>query len=1074
MKTRGIIILTYLCISFSSIVYAADSIKANDQETPLAQEFYQAGDSLSELSKFEEAIVQFQIALESYQNDKNWEKSALCNNKISESYWKLYKEQEVLQYANEALKICRKYFTKNHRQAAYAYSNISKYHELKSQFDQSLAFQEKALSIRLEILPANHSEIIKSYWDLGILNYILNNHEKALSDYHKALEGQIEREGPENKFVALVYRNIGVVYSEQGKQEEALDYYNKGLEVFNGLEGDHQKNMGSIYLNMGVAYKAMSMFNEALNYYLNAANSLDQNSVQAGIIYLNLGNLYVELGKLDLSISYKQKALNLLKNKLGDLHYYTSGAYMGIGESYFHKEDYDKAFDYYSKTLRIRKEIYGEVHPEVSSSYASIGYIHENLNNYQKALDFHLKSLESLPNKDINLARLEVSYKNLSKSYFFLKNYEKSEEFLTRALQVSFKFRDKDDPNIAHIYNKYGELFEEQQAYEKALQYYQKAVALVDKRQEESKEGSFTLLASFIGIGETLKKSYLASGDVSKLKSSIESYEKGEVTIKKQRNTLFNYNDKLGIAKLTQSVYQGLVETHTLLGAHGQHQEAFIQSFYYSEKSKSNALREIFLARNANKFAGIHASLQGLEDSLRTKRAYLLSKLLEKEEGTDTLIQSALQQELFLIDKQYDSLITQIEQESPDYYHLKYSEEILSIEEIQENLPKDKTLLEYFVADSVIYAFVINKDTFLLKKLTAANLSEKVTKLRNTTIEKDVNGYKSVAHELYEMIIRPVKAALREQVTIVPDGSLWHLNFELLLTNESESRNYKQLPYLLREHVISYANSINLLYQKSGTEDKETTLKECLAFSYSDSTTITDDQEITLSTLRKSDEDLPGTRKEISSIAKMIDGVYYFGKSATETNFKQHAKKYAIIHLALHGEIDEKEFSNSRLFFTNYGDSLEDNTLYSHELFTLDIPAELAVLSACNTGNGKLKSGEGIMSLGNAFQYAGTRSLLLSRWDISDQTTPQLMTYFYEYLKEGMTKSVALQQAKLRYLDSTSDFHQIAPFYWGSFYLLGNEDPITFNKSNDKLWVYFIGASLLMLALVYLRKRGIL
>ncbi|MBQ0740050.1 CHAT domain-containing protein, partial [Aquimarina celericrescens] len=124
-------------------------------------------------------------------------------------------------------------------------------------------------------------------------------------------------------------------------------------------------------------------------------------------------------------------------------------------------------------------------------------------------------------------------------------------------------------------------------------------------------------------------------------------------------------------------------------------------------------------------------------------------------------------------------------------------------------------------------------------------------------------------------------------------------------------------------------------------------------------------------------------------------------------NFKKKANAYSILHLALHGEVDNERPENSKLYFTKSTDTMEDNMLYSHELFALDIPAELTVLSACNTGAGKIARGEGIMSLGTAFQYAGTKSLVLTSWEVSDQTTPEIMQYFYTNLKSGMNKAKA-------------------------------------------------------------------
>lgn len=129
---------------------------------------------------------------------------------------------------------------------------------------------------------------------------------------------------------------------------------------------------------------------------------------------------------------------------------------------------------------------------------------------------------------------------------------------------------------------------------------------------------------------------------------------------------------------------------------------------------------------------------------------------------------------------------------------------------------------------------------------------------------------------------------------------------------------------------------------KSDQESK--TLQECLAFSFSDSTQITETRAIDLGTLRDAGEDLPDTRKEIRAISNIIDGQYYFGSQAIEANFKKNAGQYSILHLALHGDVDNEQPENSKLYFTKSKDALEDNLLYSHELFALDIPAELTVL----------------------------------------------------------------------------------------------------------------------------------
>lgn len=246
---------------------------------------------------------------------------------------------------------------------------------------------------------------------------------------------------------------------------------------------------------------------------------------------------------------------------------------------------------------------------------------------------------------------------------------------------------------------------------------------------------------------------------------------------------------------------------------------------------------------------------------------------------------------------------------------------------------------------------------------------------------------------------------------------------------------------------------------------------ECLAFSYSDSLTSVATNTMSLATLRGIEDDLPGTRQEIKAISDILDGQYYYGTEAIEANFKKNATKYSILHLALHGEVDNELPENSKLFFTKVNDSIEDNLLYTHELFSLHIPAELVVLSACNTGTGKIANGEGIMSLGNAFQYAGTQSLLLTNWEVSDQTTPVLMKNFYQNLKEGMTKGKALQQAKLTYLE-TANIIEADPIYWGGFYLIGNSAAIDLG---DTTLVYgilgFVGIVILLGGFFFYRRK---
>jgi len=263
-----------------------------------------------------------------------------------------------------------------------------------------------------------------------------------------------------------------------------------------------------------------------------------------------------------------------------------------------------------------------------------------------------------------------------------------------------------------------------------------------------------------------------------------------------------------------------------------------------------------------------------------------------------------------------------------------------------------------------------------------------------------------------------------------------------------------------------------LLFQ--GATKKKNNNKEkqpLLAFSFSNSDNKKSSNHIALSALRSSSsEDLPGSREEVRVISDIFDGQYYYGQSANEANFKSNAEDYAILHLALHGEIDDVSPNNSKLCFTQNKDSLEDGYLYAHELYNMSLNADLAVLSACNTGSGKLVKGEGIMSLGRAFTYAGCKSLVLTQWEVPDASTPQIMKDFYQGLKDGLTKDEALRQAKLNHL-ATADKLTASPFYWGSFVLLGDNSSIDLEEDNNSTFYGTFILLLIIIVFIFIRNK---
>ena len=196
------------------------------------------------------------------------------------------------------------------------------------------------------------------------------------------------------------------------------------------------------------------------------------------------------------------------------------------------------------------------------------------------------------------------------------------------------------------------------------------------------------------------------------------------------------------------------------------------------------------------------------------------------------------------------------------------------------------------------------------------------------------------------------------------------------------------------------------------------------------------DSTINQLAMRESIAPLKGARTEVERAGDMFKGTQYLGQQATEHEFKHESSSSSILHLAMHALVDDEDPMRSRLLFTLDTDTLEDGSLNAYEIYQLQLDAELAVLSACNTGTGKIKKGEGVMSLSRAFMYAGCPNIVMSLWQVPDQPSSQIMHTFFENLKKGLPKDESLREAKIKFL-STADPFQSHPANWAAFVLTG-------------------------------------
>ena len=216
---------------------------------------------------------------------------------------------------------------------------------------------------------------------------------------------------------------------------------------------------------------------------------------------------------------------------------------------------------------------------------------------------------------------------------------------------------------------------------------------------------------------------------------------------------------------------------------------------------------------------------------------------------------------------------------------------------------------------------------------------------------------------------------------------------------------------------------------------------------------------------------LPGTIKEVQRINETVPSRVFLNEQATEANFKKYASDYNVLHLAMHTIMRDDDPLYSLLAFTNVdtGDSIEDNKLYAYEIYNMKFNAQMAVLSSCNSGFGKMQKGEGMMSLARSFMYAGCPSIIMTLWQVADKSSSDLMTSFYKYLKKGKSKQESMRLAKIDYL-KTADELTSNPYFWSGFVVLGDGSPI-YRKTGIAYWMMIITAFVGLIVFFQYRRR---
>jgi CHAT domain-containing protein len=465
-----------------------------------------------------------------------------------------------------------------------------------------------------------------------------------------------------------------------------------------------------------------------------------------------------------------------------------------------------------------------------------------------------------------------------------------------------------------------------------------------------------------------------------------------------------------------------------------------VQAFEYAERSRARAFLDLLAEAKIDPLSRLNSAFLQRKSNLYAKFAEAEKKIAKGKTSAD------LEKKLHDLDEEYLDLMRDIRHENPGYADLT-AVEPLRLDEVYDQLDDHTALLEYSLGNKESFVFTVTKNNLAVYRLANEKLISGSIRELNEVISKPEQVWETTesahsklvgtASKLYELLIQPASSQLigKQRLIIAPDGALNALPFEVLITKKVNEINFTQLPYLVKDFEINYlpsASTLSSIRQRAKARYQESQ-KNLLAFADAVYTNSNQENIQNLS-------NLPGTRKELQAIAQLypVSSVSTFlGTKATESALKSsELSNYKKLHFALHGVINQDRPEFSSLVFSSDESGKEDGYLTLREILELHLNADLVVLSACKTALGQQIRAEGMKSFARAFLYSGTPSVVVTLWNVSDQSTVEFMKSFYSNLEtESINKAAALRNAQLKLIRSHLYSH---PYYWAPFVLVGD------------------------------------
>ncbi|NEO89987.1 MAG: tetratricopeptide repeat protein [Moorea sp. SIO3G5] len=1051
-------------------------------------ELYQQG-------KYSEAIPLWERVLEIQQQLLGEEHPDVATslNTLAELYLFQGRYQEAEPLYRQALDLRKRLLGEEHPDVATTLKHLATLYSIQGRYQEVEHLLQQALQLRKPLLGQEHLSVADSLNNLAKVQFRQGRYQEVEHLLQQALDLRKRLLGEEHPDVATSLDNLASLYSGQGRYQEAEPLFQQALDLRKRLLGEEHphvalslKNLAIVQLRQGRYSDAELLFQQALDLH---KRLLGEEHPIVALSFENLAELYFRQGRYQEVETLLQQDLKLKKRLLGEENPHLGNSLNKLAELYFRQGRYQEAEPLFQQALELRKRLLVEENPYVADSLNKLALLYSSQGRYQEAEPLLQQALKLMkPWLGEEYPHMATSLDNLAQVYSSQGRYQEAEPLLQQALKLKKRLLGEEHPHVAQSLNNLAGLYLFQGRYQEAEPLYQQSLDL-RKRLLGEEHPDVAISLNNLGV------LYYTQG---KFTSALELLEQGlEV---EERNLHSNLvagpeSQKRKYLDTISGSTNAVIYLHLQAAPNNPRAARLALTTILRRKG-----RVLDFITNSQQILGqqLDPESQRLLDDLNATRTQLAnlfySQSLDPEnqrllddlnsnptQGADltynrpaNLPAKYYQDRLKSLSEQANQLENQISRRSPDF---RTANQPVTIEAIQKLIPANTALVELvkyrpFNPKAEIgkswgpprYAAYVLHDQgdpqgIDLGEVELIESDLELFRLSLQDKKTPTADLKQAARQVDQKLMEPVRKLLgsTRHILLSPDGELNLIPFEALVDQQQD--------YLVENYRFTYLTSgrdLLRLSQQSvsqtapvllGNPDFDRSAAEFSAnHDHSNLASAHLNRSIDLSTWDF--PPLPGTAEEVKEIAKKLGVDYLLGGKATESAVKG-VNSPRILHIATHGFSDNAPnqelstlYDNPMLLsglvlagFKQKPTGAENGVLTALETVGLNLSGtELVVLSACDTGSGRISSGEGIYGLRRAFVIAGSQTQLISLRKVQDEATKELMLAYYQrLLDQNMGRTEALRQTQL---DMLKDERYQHPYYWASFIVSGNWEPM--------------------------------